>query len=67
MFEIVGKLRYPVCSNIVKLEYKVFLDTINTIIHQKCYYTSTKNKFPVVDQGVFKKMLLKYVFFNEDI
>ncbi len=34
MFEIVGKLRCPVCSKPVQMDEKVFLDIINTVIHQ---------------------------------
>ena len=40
MFEIVGRLRCPVCSEIVKIDDKVFLDIINTVIHQECYHRS---------------------------
>jgi hypothetical protein len=64
MFEIVGRLRCPVCSEIVAIDDKVFLDYINTIIHQKCYYKLTR-KFPIKDEGSFRKMLFKYPFFNE--
>jgi hypothetical protein len=65
MFEIVGRLRCPVCSEIVQLDENVFLDIINIIIHQKCYYTSSK-QLPIKDRGTFQKLLLKYPFFNED-
>jgi hypothetical protein len=64
MFEIVGQLCCPVCSKPVEMDDKVFLDVINTIIHQKCYYQSLKHQLPIVDEGTFKKMLFKYSFFK---
>ncbi|NUK29517.1 hypothetical protein HT574_05235 [Parageobacillus sp. VR-IP] len=66
MFEIVGRLRCPICSEPVQPDEKVFLDIINTVIHQKCYYKSPKSKLPIKDEGLFQKMLLKYPFFHED-
>jgi hypothetical protein len=65
MFEIVGKLRCPVCSEPVQMDEKVFLDIINTVIHQRCYYKSPR-RLPIKDEGSFQKMLMKYSFFNED-
>jgi hypothetical protein len=65
MFKIVGRLRCPVCSEVVKIDDKVFLDIMNTIVHQKCYYQAPKC-LPIKDKGPFKKMLLKYPFFHED-
>jgi hypothetical protein len=43
----------------------VFLDIINTVIHQKCYYQSPYHRIPKKDEGAFKnkKILLKYPFF----
>jgi hypothetical protein len=37
MFDIIGRLRCPVCSKIVRPSDKVFLDIINTIIHQRLW------------------------------
>jgi hypothetical protein len=65
MFEIVGRLRCPICSEPVQMDEKVFLDIINTIIHKKCYYQSPR-RLPIKDEGLFQKMLLKYPFFHED-
>ncbi|MED3732572.1 hypothetical protein [Geobacillus stearothermophilus] len=65
MFKIVGRLRCPICSEPVQLDEKVFLDIINTVIHQKCYYQSSR-RLPIKDEGIFQKMLMKYPFFNED-
>lgn len=65
MFKIVGRLRCPICSEPVQPDEKVFLDIINTVIHQKCYYKSPR-RFPIKDEGLFQKMLMKYPFFNED-
>ncbi|BDG48755.1 hypothetical protein [Parageobacillus sp. KH3-4] len=63
MFEIVGRLRCPICSEVVRPDEKVFLDIINTIIHQKCYYKSSR-RLPIKDEGPFQKMLMKYPFFQ---
>jgi hypothetical protein len=65
VFEIVGRLRCPICSEIVTIDDKVFLDIINTVIHQKCYYKSLR-RLPIKDEGKFQKILMKYPFFNED-
>jgi hypothetical protein len=65
MFEIVGRLHCPICSEPVQSDEKVFLDIINTVIHQKCYYKSPY-RLPIKDEGPFKKLLLKYPFFHED-
>jgi hypothetical protein len=67
MFEVAGKLRCPVCSVVIRPDDKVFLDFINTVIHQKCYYKSPAHQFPIKDKGSFKKILFKYSFFNEHI
>jgi hypothetical protein len=50
---------------VVQPDEKVFLDIINTVIHQKCYYQSP-HRLPIKDEGIFQKMLMKYLFFNED-
>jgi hypothetical protein len=63
MFKIVGRLRCPICSEVVRIDDKVFLDTINTVMHQRCYYKSPQRKLPIKDEGPFQKMLLKYPFF----
>jgi hypothetical protein len=63
MFEIVGRLRCPICSEIVAIDDKVFLDIINTIIHKKCCYQSPW-RLPIKDEGSFQKMLMKYPFFQ---
>ncbi|OAT73712.1 hypothetical protein A7K69_18100 [Parageobacillus thermoglucosidasius] len=62
MFEIVGRLRCPICSEPVQMDEKVFLDIINTVIHQKCYYQSSKG-LPIKDEGSLQKMFMNYLFF----
>jgi hypothetical protein len=66
LFDIVSKLRCPVCTKPIQLEDKVFLDIINTVIHQKCYYQSSYYLMPKKDEGTFKKILFKYPFFIDD-
>jgi hypothetical protein len=63
MWKVLGKLRCGICSEIVEIDDKVFLDFANTIIHQKCYYQSSR-RLPIKDEGPFQKMLLKYPFFQ---
>jgi hypothetical protein len=50
MVKIVGKLRCPVCSKIVRFEDKVILNDINTITHQECYYQLTAYQLPIKDK-----------------
>jgi hypothetical protein len=66
MFEIIDKLCCPVCLEPVQLDDKVFVDMIHTIIHQKCYYKYPTDQLPVKYKGTYRKMLLKYPFFNEN-
>jgi hypothetical protein len=66
MFQIIGRLRCPICSEPVHPDEKVFLDIINTVMHQKCYYKFPQRRLPIKDEGTFQKMLLKYPFFHED-
>ncbi|WP_153124699.1 hypothetical protein [Peribacillus tepidiphilus] len=65
MWKVLGKLRCPVCSEPVEIDVKVFLDQMNTVFHQKCYHKSSTPQFTIKDEGTFKKMLLKYPFFND--
>ncbi len=64
MYEIIGQLRCPKCTNFVEMDEKVILDNMNTILHLKCYFKSS-HPYSVKDQGTFHKMILKYNFFNE--
>jgi hypothetical protein len=64
MFKVVCKIRCPVCSELVKLNDKVTLDIINTVMHQSCYYKSPQPRLPLKDEGTFKKMIFKYPFFS---
>jgi hypothetical protein len=56
-----SEINYAVCSKPI-----VFLDIINTVIHQKCYYQSPYHRIPKKDEGTFKKILLKYPFFIDN-
>ncbi|ABC61295.1 hypothetical protein [Geobacillus phage GBSV1] len=64
MFPIIGRLRCPICSEPVRPDEKVFIDIINTIMHQKCYYKFPQRRLPIKDEGSFQKMLLKHPFFH---
>ncbi|UQD52291.1 hypothetical protein C0971_09920 [Bacillus methanolicus] len=64
MFKVLGKLRCGICSEIVEINDKVFLDHMNTIIHQKCHCKHLDPQIPIKDEGTFRKMLLKYPIFK---
>jgi hypothetical protein len=66
MFPIIGQLRCPICSEPVQPDEKVFLDIVNTVMHQKCYYKFPQRLLPIKDEGAFQKMLLKYPFFQKE-
>jgi hypothetical protein len=66
MFKIVGRLRCPVCRVAVKMDEKVFLDIANSVIHQECYYKSLKHQYPLKDKGSFKRMIIRYPFFQKN-
>jgi len=40
----------------------VFLDIINTVIHQRCY---TMDTLPIKDSGTYREIITKYDFFSE--
>lgn len=64
MYEVIGQLRCPVCREFVKMDDKVIMDEVNTIVHVKCYYVST-HPLSIKDQGTFHKMILKYDYFKD--
>lgn len=49
------------CGQVVKYKERVYLDTYNTVIHQKCY----KPNRDIKDRGTFKEIVNKYSFFEE--
>jgi hypothetical protein len=66
MFKVVGRLRCPVCREPVHVNDLVFLDIANGIIHQKCYFLSPKHQYPLKDKGSFKRMIIRYPFFQKN-
>lgn len=64
MWKVLGKLRCGICSEVVEIDDKVFLDQMNTIIHQKCHFKHSDNQIPIKDEGTFRRMLFKYPFFK---
>jgi hypothetical protein len=63
MWKVLGKLRCGICLEVVGIDDKVFLDYVNTVIHQKCYFKHPEHQLPIKDTGTFRKMLLKYPSF----
>ncbi len=57
-------VRCPVCTNIFNSDDYVFLDFLNTIYHQGCFY-DLLNQPPMNDCGTFLEIVHKYVFFHE--
>ena len=57
-----NRLRCPLCSRFYKNKDMVFLDIINTVIHQRCY---TLDTLPIIDRGTYREIITKYDFFSE--
>ncbi|AIE59385.1 hypothetical protein MGA3_04975 [Bacillus methanolicus MGA3] len=55
MFKVLGKLRCGICSEVVEIDDKVFLDQMNTIIHQKCHFKHLDPQIPIKDKGTLIK------------
>jgi hypothetical protein len=56
------RLRCPKCKRLYKLNDQVFLDDLNTVIHQKCY--SPYIIYAVKDKGTYKEIIQRYDFFS---
>lgn len=54
-------LRCGICHGLLKYKDYVYLDIINTVLHQRCY----NPRIEVKDQGTFNDILNKYSFFYE--
>lgn len=57
------RLRCPNCNRLYKMKDQVFLDDLNTVIHQKCY--SPYTTYAVKDKGTYKEIMERYDFFSE--
>lgn len=57
------RLRCPHCTRIYKMKDQVFLDDLNTVVHQKCY--SPYKIYSVKDKGTYQEIMERYSFFSE--
>ncbi|WP_026907638.1 hypothetical protein [Paucisalibacillus globulus] len=57
------RLRCPLCTRIYKMMYPVFLDELNTVVHQRCYSPYKINS--IKDRGTYQEIMERYSFFNE--
>lgn len=51
------------CKETVRLKERVFIDELNTIVHQKCYPSSVF--LSKKDSGTFREIIERYSFFEE--
>jgi len=56
-----GRLRCGSCHGLVKYKDFIYLDVLNTVIHQRCY----DPKMEIKDKGTFNEIINKYSFFSE--
>lgn len=54
------RIRCSRCKRYFKNRDRVFLDELNTIIHQKCY--TINNLFAFIDNGTYREITEKYDF-----
>lgn len=51
------------CRELVRLNERVYLDEINTVIHMRCYHSSYA--FRIKDRGTYREIIEKYSFFDD--
>ena len=56
------RLRCPKCNRYYLNKDLVFLDELNTVIHQRCF---TSFFFPIKDRGTYRNVIEKYSFFDD--
>ncbi|MDQ0481070.1 hypothetical protein QO000_000023 [Alkalihalobacillus hemicentroti] len=57
------RLRCPICNRLYMNKDWVFLDELNTVIHQSCYKST--GLLNITDNGTYRYMIEKYDFFKE--
>jgi len=55
------RLRCGNCKEVVRLKERIFLDELNTVIHQKCY----SSNFAIKDRGTFREIIERHSFFED--
>jgi len=56
--------RCHICHERIKYKEFVYLDSLNTLIHQNCYHSET-NMLEIKDGGMFKIIKRKYDFLKK--
>lgn len=56
------RIMCPYCEKPHQNDDAVYLDIINTVIHQKCY---PSDGLTIKDRGTYREILEKYEFFHE--
>jgi len=57
-----NRLRCPKCQRLYKNKDRVFLDEINTVLHQSCY---TLDSLKIIDRGTYREIIERYDFFHD--
>jgi len=57
-----NRLRCPRCNRYYLNKDRVFLDEMNTVIHQRCY---TLDTLTIKDRGTYRGIIEKYSFFYD--
>lgn len=58
---MINRLRCNLCQKLIKYKDFVYLDTLNSVIHQRCY----RPGFDVKAKGKFQDIMNKYPYFDE--
>lgn len=58
---MIDRVRCGACHGLVKYKDYIYLDTLNTVIHQPCY----KPTVDVKDSGQFEEIIHRHSFFHE--
>ena len=58
---MLNRLKCNACHKLIKYKDFVYLDLLNSVIHQRCYTPI----FDVKDKGIFQEVMKKYPLFEE--
>lgn len=57
-----NRLRCPKCKRYFLSKDRVFIDEMNTVLHQRCY---TPDSLTIKQRGTYREIIDKFDFFNE--
>lgn len=58
---MINRLYCPKCCQVIKYKERVYLDMLNSVLHQRCYTYDHEIK----DHGTLKEIVNKYDFFEQ--